>query len=181
MSSPNHRFVLTGGPGAGKTTLIDALRDRGYWCAPDVARAIIRSRVEAGLSPRPEPPRFARMIFDADVENYTAAPPGEITFYDRGIVDALGMLMQSAAMAPTEMEANLHRYRYNRTAFLLPPWEAIYRTDDERDHTFDHAVRVFEATGAWYSRCGYSTLDVPRGPVPERVDFILAAARGATG
>ena len=48
---PNHSdqfFVLTGGPGAGKTTLIEALRDAGFATAPEAGRAIIRDQLAIG-------------------------------------------------------------------------------------------------------------------------------------
>jgi len=101
-TSPNNRFVLTGGPGGGKTTLVAALSARGYRCVPEVAREIIRTRIEAGHSPRPDPKDFAKMNFDADVENYRAASTKEVTFFDRGAVDALGMLIDFILSAVAE-------------------------------------------------------------------------------
>jgi predicted ATPase len=174
-ASSNSRFVPTGGPGGGKTTVIEELSARGYRCVPEVARAIIKTRIDAGQSPRPDPKDFAKMIFDSDVQNYRATSSTEVTFFDRGIVDALGMLAESAAIPPSEIEENLRRYSYNKTVFLLPPWEAIYRTDDERDQAFAEAVQVSESVSSWYSRCGYELLEVPFGTVAERVDFILSA------
>ena len=179
-ASSNNRFVLTGGPGGGKTTLIEALSDRGYRCVPEAARAIIKARIEAGQSPRPGPKAFAKMIFEADVQNYRATSSSEVTFFDRSTVDALGMLAESTVMPPTEIEENLRRYPYNNTVFLLPPWETIYRTDEERDQTFAEAVQVFKSVSSWYSRCGYRLLEVPLGPVSERVDFVLMAVAEAS-
>ena len=43
------RFVVTGGPGGGKTTLLDALAARGHRVAPEAARRIIKKRLAAGL------------------------------------------------------------------------------------------------------------------------------------
>jgi predicted ATPase len=56
---------------------------------------------------------------------------------------------------------------------VFPPWEEIYATDSERDHTFAHAVNVHTAVTAWYRNCGYDLVEVPRGTVQERCDFIL--------
>jgi predicted ATPase len=36
--------------------------------------------------------------------------------------------------------------------FVLPPWKAIYVTDAERDHTFEHAEAVDRITQEWYRR-----------------------------
>lgn len=172
QSTRNNRFVLTGGPGAGKTAVLDAIGARGYRCVPEVARAIIKARIEAGLSPRPQPEDFARQIFAADARNHRAASPREVTFFDRGVVDALGMLKASGAMSVTEIETNLRRYAYNKTTFLLPPWEAIYCTDEERDQSFAEAVLVCESLRAWYTQCGYDLVEVPLGSLSDRADFI---------
>src|SRR5262249_13162472 len=55
----NLRSVITGGPGAGKTTTLNALAEQGYICAPDSARACMNFQptiacacaYRAGLSP----------------------------------------------------------------------------------------------------------------------------------
>ncbi len=41
-------FVVTGGPGSGKTTLIAALAARGYQTTVEAGRAIIREQMETG-------------------------------------------------------------------------------------------------------------------------------------
>ena len=170
--SANNRFVFAGGPGAGKTTVLDALKIRGFYCVPDVARAIIKARLDAGLSPRPERIEFVNGIFNTDVANYKAAPPSGVCFFDRGVVDALGMLRQRNALSEDEIDLNLRRYPYNRVVFLFPPWEEIYQTDGERDQTFMESVRVFESVKSWYSHCGYQIQEVPFGTLNERFDFI---------
>jgi predicted ATPase len=180
QNSENNRFVCAGGPGAGKTTVVDALRRRGFYCLPDVARAIIKTRLSSGLSARPEPAEFARAIFDGDVSNYRAAPAHGTCFFDRGVVDALGGLLQCGAMSHDDIGFNLRRYPYNRVVFLFPPWQEIYQTDSERDQTYAESVRVFRSVKSWYSRCGYQTEDVPIGTLAERVAFIEHAVANAS-
>jgi len=179
-NSTINRFTFAGGPGAGKTTVIDALRERGFHCLPDVARAIIRARLSSGLSARPEPIEFARAIFEGDVANYRAAPSDRTCFFDRGVVDALGMLLQCGAMSGAEIDLNLRRYPYNPLVFVFPPWEAIYRTDSERDQSFAESVRVFESVRSWYDRCGYRVEEVPIGTLDERIAFIERAVVNAS-
>jgi predicted ATPase len=60
-------IALTGGAGSGKTTVIAALRERGYDCASDTARAIIQERVSQGLSPRPPAREFAELILSREM------------------------------------------------------------------------------------------------------------------
>ena len=44
ISTKNY-YVLTGGPGTGKTSLINGLSEKGYCCIPEVAREIIKKQV----------------------------------------------------------------------------------------------------------------------------------------
>ena len=64
-------------------------------------------------------------------------------FFERGIVDALGMLHEVGALPDNELQALLSTYPYQRRVFLFPPWEAIYSNDAERDQTFVEATRVY--------------------------------------
>src|SRR5262245_51360414 len=119
------RVVITGGPGVGKTTLLTELRTRGYATAAESARAIIAERHAQGLSPRPEPAAFAHEILRRDTEQYHAHPaqPGWV-FFDRGVVEALGMLHQAEPLAESELEAALRAHQFHSPVFILPPWSA---------------------------------------------------------
>jgi predicted ATPase len=169
------RIIVTGGPGAGKTALLTGLAARGCEYVAETARAVIQDRKRRGLSPRPDPADFAGEILRIDLERYrdASAPSGRI-FFDRGIPDALGMLDQLGLLTPGEAARYLSTYPYFRKVFVLPPWQRIYATDDERDQSFQESVRVHDALCAWYVRCGYELVEVPRGPVEERCDFVLA-------
>ena len=172
----NRRFVVTGGPGGGKSTLLDALAERGYRIAPEAARRLIKERLAAGLSPRPDPVTFARAILNSDMQQYRAATAHDgITFFDRGVLDALYMLDLESALSRDETARLVQAFLYNDTVFLLPPWEAIYAMDSERDQTFEESVAVFEGMKRWYARWGYQTVEVPRAGVAARASFILEA------
>lgn len=170
----NYRFVVTGGPGGGKTTMLSALSELGYRFAPESARKIIKERLAAGLSPRPEPVAFAHEILRADIEKYRRI--GAInrpTFFDRGVMDALYMLSVENAVTDDEVARYIDNFPYNGIVFFLPPWKEIYGTDAERDQTFEEAVAVFEGMKEWYLQWGYETLEVPRSNIDERISFIL--------
>ena len=166
--------VLTGAPGAGKTTLLQALCDRGYAIVGDTPRRIIQERRARGLSPRPEPETFAREALRIDVENYERhVTDAKHVFFERGVLDSLAGIDAVAPLGVGELEAWLSKYSYFSTVFVLPPWRAIYVTDTERDHTFEHAEWVDRITRAWYEHCGYTVVEVPQGPVDDRCEFVL--------
>ena len=170
--------IVTGGPGAGKTTLLAELLARGYATVDESARAIIAERLARGESPRPDPVAFAREILRRDIEKYVNRPPtSEWVFFDRGLIEALGMLHQASPLPASELRSMLATYPFHRTVFVLPPWEAIYSTDAERDQSFAEAVQVHARVVEWYGSCGYDLHEVPRLLVAERVEHVLRVLR----
>jgi len=169
------RVIITGGPGAGKTTLLRELGTRGFATVDDTPRAIIRSRRALGLSPRPSPLEFAEQVLRRDVELYEQNAGEARAFFDRGVLDALAMIVDAAPERRADAVARAADYPYHPLVFVLPPWEEIYVTDEERDHPFTHAVRVCESLVGWYQLCGYEVAQVPKLPAAERCNYVLSA------
>lgn len=166
--------ILTGGPGAGKTTLLAELAAMGYATVDESARAVIAERLARGASPRPDARAFAQEILRRDVEKYLNQPrTAEWVFFDRGLIDALGMLHEASSLSSVELENLLASYRFHPTVFVLPPWAAIYANDAERDQSFADAVDVHARVVHWYRSCGYVLHEVPRLPVTQRADHVL--------
>ena len=176
------RIVITGGPGAGKTTLLLALQARGYTIVGDSARTIIQDRSRRHLSPRPNASEFVHETLRMDIENFVqhAATIGHV-FFDRSVLDSLCSLDRLTPLNERELRMWLATYHYYPKVFLLPPWQAIYTNDTERDHTFEHAEWVNSITQEWYRRCRYQLIEVPKVSVAERCTYVLQAlANSAT-
>lgn len=175
MSFENQRYILTGGPGAGKTTVIKLLAARGFLCVPDHARMVIKSRKAKGLSPRPDPSSFGNAVLKMDVQAFerTKKHSGPV-FYERGVFDSLYLHYQSGTVTSTELEQYKVNYPYASTVFFFPPWEEIYVQDAERDHSFEHAVKVGKITKDWYQELDCVVVEVPQLSPEQRVNFILA-------
>ena len=166
--------IVTGGPGAGKTTLLAELAGMGYATVDESARAIIAERLARGASRRPDPVAFAQEILRRDIEKYHSQPrTSQWIFFDRGIVDALGLLHEVSPLPALELQATLASYPFHPSVFVLPPWEAIYATDAERDQSFADAVHVHAKIVEWYRACGYVLNEVPRLTVLQRAKHVL--------
>jgi predicted ATPase len=166
--------IVTGGPGAGKTTLLAELAAMGYATVEESARAIIAERRARGASPRPDPVRFAQQLLRRDIQKYRDRPrTSEWVFFDRGLIEAIGMLHDASPISSTELQSMLATYPFHATVFALPPWEAIYATDAERDQSFTEAVAVHARVVRWYRSCGYTLDEVPRLPVRQRAEHVL--------
>jgi predicted ATPase len=166
--------VLIGGPGAGKTTLLAELGSMGYATVDESARAIIAERLARGASPRPDPAAFSREILRRDIEKYLEQrrTPGWV-FFDRCLIEALGMLHEASRLRTFEVASMLASYPFHATVFVLPPWDAVYANDTERDQSFAEAVDVHARIVGWYRSCGYVVNEVPRLPVAQRARHVL--------
>jgi len=171
-------FVLTGGPGSGKTTLIEALADAGFARSVEAGRGIIQDQVAIGGQALPwcDPPLFAEMMLSWEMRSYHAVSDqtGPV-FFDRGVPDVVGYLRLLGLPVPSHMEKAAAMFRYNRRVFIAPPWPGIFTQDSERRQTLEEAERTYAALAETYPRFGYELVTLPRLPVAERLRFILDA------
>lgn len=177
---PPRFFVITGGPGAGKTSLIEALAAAGCATMPEAGRRIIRQQQETGGRALPwiDPVAFADAMLAHDVESYAGGHnlKGPV-FFDRGIPDVVGYLQLEGITVPPHISQAASTYRYHPRVFICPPWPAIYATDSERKQTLAVAEHTYEAMVAVYTALGYELVEVPRVPMAERVNFVHDKAR----
>jgi predicted ATPase len=177
LEATTDRFVIvTGGPGAGKTTLIDALEDAGYARTIEAGRAVIQDqRAKGGHAlPWDDSAAFAEEMLAWDIGSYRAAETvSGIVFFDRGIPDIVGYLKLIGAPVPPKLEDAATTYRYHDRAFITPPWREIYQQDSERKQDFDEAIRTYDALVATYTAYGYTLIELPFAPIAERVRFVF--------
>ena len=174
-------FVFTGGPGAGKTSVIEALAAEGWTCMPEAGRQIIRDqmRVSGTALPWHGRARYAELMLAADLRRYDAAMAGSgPVFFDRGIPDVIGYLRLEGLPVPDHMTGAATRLRYNDRAFIFPPWPEIYRQDAERRQTVELAERTNAAMADVYGELGYELIEVPTASVDERAAFVRHAIAG---
>lgn len=176
----SERFIIvTGGPGSGKSTLIDALERDGYARSVEAGRAIIQDQVAIGGPALPwnDPALFAELMLCWEMRSYATArsQPG-LVFFDRGVPDCIGYLRLMGLPVPAHMHRAADACRYNRLVFLAPPWPEIFHQDAERRQDFAEAVRTFEALASTYRGLGYELALLPRAPIGERGRFVLQSS-----
>ena len=167
--------VVTGGPGAGKSTLIEALAVLEYPHMPEAGRAIIRDQVEicGQALPWADRPAFAELMLSWELRSYRAAAAyaGPVLF-DRGVPDVVGYLRLVGARVPEHVERAARLFHYHRKVFVAPPWPEIFARDAERKQTLEEAEATYHAVSGAYRDFGYELVEVPRVPMPKRVAFV---------
>lgn len=169
-------FVLTGGPGSGKSTLIRALGHRGFAHSVEAGRAIIQEQVAIGGRALPWADRalFAELMLQWEMRSYRLAEQSSgAVFFDRGVPDVIGYLRLIGFDIPDYMHQAAKTFRYNRRVFLAPPWPEIFHTDEDRKQDFNESIRTYESMISVYTEYGYELVEVPRLPVKDRVRFVL--------
>lgn len=171
-------IIITGGPGAGKTTLLGELLKNNYKYVPEVARKIIQTQISSNGDALPwgNVTNYRDLMLDQSIEGYLSAlsnPSNQPLFFDRGIPDTLAYSHLINIPISEKLESAVKRYRYNQKVFILPPWEDIYKTDEERKQDFEEAVATYQVMFRTYEKLEYELIEVPKIGVKERVGFIL--------
>lgn len=165
-------LVLTGAPGAGKTTLVMAAAAAGIMTSGEVARGLLRE--PGGMALRNEDPLgFAEAMLVGHIREYQrfADHPGPVLF-DRGFPDVVGFLDVSGLSVPRSVDHACRTLRYDGLIIRAPPWQAIYQQDSERIQDFGSAVASDEAVTAAWRRYGYAVEDLPLASVAERLTLL---------
>jgi predicted ATPase len=118
---------------------------------------------------------FIGLLLEASVANYQAALRRDSpVVFDRGIPDCVAYANHLGADPAAALGATAD-FRYSPVVLVARPWEEIYTTDDERTMSFDLTVRFQDALDAAYRDAGYEPVEIPRGPVEVRAEFVRDA------
>lgn len=169
-------IVITGGPGTGKTTIIDAFIEQGYSCFPEISRQITLEAKKQGIEQLflERPLLFSELLLEGRKKQHLQATQdqAEIVFLDRGIPDILAYMHYIGDSYPAFFDQASREHAYSKV-FVLPPWEEIYESDEARYENFEQAKLIFDHLIETYQKYGYNLIEVPRGSVEERMGFIL--------
>jgi len=169
-------FVITGGPGSGKTSLIDALAAAGVATSAEVGRAIIREELATGGTALPwaDERAFAEHMVVREIAAHAEAlASGHTVVLDRGVPDVVGFLRVSGLPIPPHIDTAARTCRYNPSVFIAPYWDAIYTGDAERKQTPAVAEATHAIMAETYRDYGYTLVELPRVSIAERMRFVI--------
>jgi len=168
------KVVITGGPGTGKTAVINHLKSQGYFCLAEISREVILEAQQQGIDQLflTDPILFSQKLLEGRIAQYQQVEKVSKTiFFDRGIPDTVAYMDYFNTQYPEHFIQACHNHPYDMI-FLLPPWEEIYCSDNERYESFEQAVEIHKALKETYLNYGYTPIEVPFDTVANRVNYI---------
>lgn len=177
------KIVITGGPGTGKTSVINGLEKAGYKCFHEVIRDITMEAKKAGdlksFTTNPialvsDSELFNQKLLEGRTQHYKASfgVKDEVVFFDRGIPDVLAYMNYFKQEYDGSYVNAAVENKYD-VIFLLPMWKSIYTNDDERFESYEEGVEIENQLKEIYTRCGYDVIMVPKDTIDNRINFIL--------
>lgn len=133
------KIILTGGPCAGKSTMLRELSARGYAVVPEAARLVIeRSEKSGGPFPWTDFAAFQRenLALQDELESAVADAHGNV-FLDRGALDAAAYCRASGADFPKGFDLESAVRRYAGAVLCEPAPYGIWKADRDANLGLD--------------------------------------------
>jgi len=90
------KIVIAGGPGTGKTTIINELKKRGFICYDEISREITLQARKDGIEQLflTEPLLFSEKLLEGRTKQFNdaAKEPEAVVFLDRGLPDVIAYM-----------------------------------------------------------------------------------------
>jgi predicted ATPase len=179
------RFILTGAPGAGKTSILQALAAGGYAVVPEAATDVATARLASEDQPWADSLFIDRIAALQRRRREAPVRPGvTVQVHDRSAVCTLALARYLGQPVPPVLEQEVawaaSGGSFDRRVFfvrLLGFIEAtvVRRISYEESQAFE---RIHQDA---YRGLGFELVDVPAGTVAERAAAIGAQIRSWTG
>lgn len=175
----SHRFVISGGPHSGKTTLVQGLASYGFAVVPEAAREIIaeqqtlEAQGERATLPWTDLVAFQLLVLERQLD-LEARVNGEPTVLDRSVIDNIAYCHVFDAKPPArlvrEVERRIAEGVYHSQVHILSPLP--YAQDAQRKEDPELAARICAALPQTYKDFGFNVEEIPVLPIEERNEYV---------
>ncbi len=170
------KYVLTGGPSSGKTTLAEYIFRLGHNMIPETAELIIDEQLKQGGDMVPwneaRRPEFQEELIRRQIEAERGINGSGIHFLDRAIPDNIAYNLYDGNK-PSDYLLKSSRNGGYDCVFLLEQLP-FYENTDIRRETAKEAMRLSFLLSDAYGSLGYEVVRVaPLGSAEMRAEFIM--------
>ena len=175
-------YVITGGPSAGKTTLIEALELRGAHVEHESARIVIDKAIADGKTIdtiRGDEKAFQDYVYTHKYAREQRLDPNELIFFDRGLQDTYAYHTLHSFPIDPVVQKQMDAAEY-RKVFLLQPYD--YELDYARTESREEQEQLLELLYEAYTRSNTPIEIVPSFPTKEeRIAYFFEYLRNKEG
>ncbi len=173
MEAYIRKYIVTGAPGTGKTTLIKALEE-DYPCMRELSRQVIIQEQQKGREGTPwqDIERFAELVHEAFLRQLAVSP--QSVFTDRSLLDLMAYLQVEGKSISSELRHFPYKEKFEDKVFFAPTWEAIYHKDQQRQQEFAYCLELEKALLKVYTEKGFEIIYLPKNKVSNRVNFVTS-------
>jgi predicted ATPase len=178
------RYILTGTPGSGKTSILHELKNQGYRVVEEAATDVIaREHMRGNLEPWLRPDFIDAIVrLQKHRQLEAAMAPSEPQWYDRSPVCTLALsryLGYPPSASLLEELARMERERiYQRQVFFIEHLGFCQPTE-ARKITFEESLVFEKIHEETYLSLGYDLIKIAPAALSQRVHHILEWTREA--
>ena len=168
------KILITGGPGSGKTSLINELERKSFNCENEIIRRLTIEGKKKGTDQAflKDPLKFTKKLIELRTKQFNKEQTSLITFYDRGVHETLAYLNYIGLKYSNELNRKCRTIKYDMV-FILPPWKKIYIQDNCRYETFDQAKKIHKEIVKIYEYFNMRIIFLKKDSIENRVKEIL--------
>ncbi|MFK0026342.1 AAA family ATPase [Streptomyces sp. NPDC090798] len=171
------RYILTGAPGAGKTTILRQLQERGFDVVDEAATEVItREQAEGDAEPWNQA-AFVQKVADLQRRRQTQSTASDVPLqiYDRSPICTYALSAYLGRPVPEvlsfEIDRITHERVYEQQVFFIRNIGFCEPTAARRI-SFQESLAFERIHEQSYRQFGYDLIDVPAGDVAHRVAMI---------
>ena len=173
MSNIQKKYIITGAPGTGKTSLINLLKET-VPCMDEVSRKVIIEEQKNNTNGTPwgDINRFTKLVFDITTNELSTT---NAIICDRSLLDLEAYLSLENKAIPNYLQDFKYLETYHQKVFFAPTWFDIYCQDGQRLQEFEYCLQLEKSLLEHYQKKGFEIIMLPKSPSLERVKLILNA------
>lgn len=172
------RHIITGGPGSGKTSIINELAKRGYLIAPEAATDVIEDDLQQNIQVpwMADDYHIKVSVLMAKRQEEVRSSKKTVAFFDRGHLDGITYILLQRRKLPQEVvdyvQATLDDNFFDRKVFFIENLEFCEQAP-HRDENLEEALEKSRQIKQNYQALGYEVINIPPGTIEQRCQWII--------